>query len=113
MTAGQQRAFDPGPATGGLRDNQQFVLELLQRNPGGMLAIDIGRELHLNYKACDFCSPERLCKFAKANALTILESLGTSGRQLVIRRKSGYWQSLYPAEDERYDPATAPWPEHF
>lgn len=113
MSAGQQRAFDPGPATGGLRDNQQFVLELLQRHPGGMLAIDVGRELHMVYGDCSYCSDNRLCKFAKGNAIAILESLGVNRRELVARTRQGYWYSKYGVDDGRYDPAQADFPPGY
>lgn len=107
MTAARP-LFDPGPATGNLTAKQQIILAHLQAHPGGLRAIDIGRHLHLE-RGCPVCLPDRTCQYASRDANVVLEQLGTSGRRLVIRRRTGLWQLVHPPVTG-YDPPTAPIP---
>lgn len=94
MTA-QQRAFDPGPATGNLNPRQQLFLDLLRDTPEGLRSIDLGREIHIQLASCAYCQDNRLCSFAFGEGERIGKSL--RDRDLAIKRKaSGKWQLLHP-----------------
>lgn len=108
----QRHLFTPPAATGGLSDNEQFVLTLLQTNPGGLRAIDIGRALHLDgpYQ-CRTCNDARTCEWASPNALRILERLrgkkdDPKARRLV-KHYHGVWTALVGVVDGRIDPSTS------
>ncbi len=104
--------FPLPPATAGLTDRQTIILELLQQHPDGLRAIDLGRHLHIE-RGCPTCTPNRTCQYATRDANQVLATMGTSTRQLVIRRRSGLWEALVGVQDGRYDPARAEWPAGF
>ena len=90
----QPHLFKPGPATGNLTDRQATVLAMLQAEPAGMRALDVGIALHAE-DGCSYCTPQSACKYAHPNATAILKALRK--KNLAIHRKTGLWQALVPA----------------
>lgn len=106
----ERALFDAGPRTGGLTAKQALVLAILTEH-GPQRQIDVGRLLHLA-RDCPVCLPDRTCQYASRDAGTVLDALGTSGRQLVIRRQTGRWELRHPPVTG-HDPSAADWPEGF
>lgn len=101
----QPRLFAPGPATANLTGRQAAVLAMLQAEPAGMRALDIGIALHLE-DGCRYCRPNAACKYAHTNATSILRALRK--KNLAIHRKTGLWQSLAPVPASERDTGTFP-----
>ena len=97
--------FPLPPATGNLTERQQTVLAMLQAEPAGMRALDIGIALHLA-DGCDYCRVNAACKYAHPNATAILKALRK--KQLAIHRKTGLWQSLVPVPASERDTGELP-----
>ncbi len=111
----QATLFKPGPQTGGLTDHQQRVLDILERHPAGIRAIDVGVTLHQELSKPCPCGPGRACKWAHSDASQILRALRK--RDLAIQRRGtgGLWQLMTATSAARsdsrprstYDPASA------
>lgn len=96
--------FDPGPATGNLREREQIALDhLTYMHPKGVRSIDLGRAIHLA-RGCPYCSETRLCKYAMSTGEEVGKQL--RARDLAIKRRTGYWQLTRPPVTG-HNPATA------
>lgn len=107
--------FTPPPADGNLTHRQAFALGLLEQQPAGLRATDVGVAVHQEFSNPCSCSATSACKWSMATGLEVLRALKKRG--LVVQRKSGLWQHHRSAADpgsrsdrrsgSGYDPATA------
>jgi hypothetical protein len=122
VTAQPSLFADEPAAKPALTDRQHFALDAVTRQQDGLAAAEVGalwhqeRGKHAAGVRCEWCTRD---------GTQLLKSLRKKG--LIVRRRSGLWQSLAKPEaggtvpphaasgsaNDNCDPATSDWPDGF
>lgn len=77
-----------------LTRRQQHALEQIERHEGGLQDDELGAVLH-QYRSAH--SADQRCRFCGQEGKSMGRELRAKG--FVVRRRSGFWQSLRPAAE--------------